>query len=63
MNDLNLCKTCIWFDINSCRNNQKVCFDNSEYLYASDVIRNLCAEPSTIEEQIEDGGDIRNARD
>lgn len=43
MNDLNVCKTCIWFDDLACRNNQRICVDNREYLDAADVIRDLCA--------------------
>lgn len=44
MTDLNVCKTCIWFDNAACRNNQRICVDNREYLDEADVIRNLCAE-------------------
>lgn len=43
MNDLNVCKTCIWFDDLACRNNQRICVDNREYKDAADVIRDLCA--------------------
>lgn len=43
MTDLNVCKTCIWFDDGACRNNQRICVDNREYLDEADVIRNLCA--------------------
>ena len=42
MTDLNICKTCIWFDDAACRNNQRICVDNREYLDEADVIRNLC---------------------
>lgn len=50
MNDTNICKTCIWFDDLACRNNQEICIDNSEYLDAADVIRNICAEEDNEEE-------------
>lgn len=44
MNKIKICKTCIWFDDLACRNNQKICINNSEYLDAADVIHNICAE-------------------
>lgn len=44
MNDISICNNCIWFDDYVCKNNQRVCVDNSEYLDAADVIRNIAAE-------------------
>lgn len=44
MNNISICKMCIWFDNEACRNNQKICVDNSEYLDTADVIHNICAE-------------------
>ena len=44
MKNASICKTCIWFDDGVCRNNQKICIDNSEYVDSAEVIRNICAE-------------------
>ena len=44
MRDISICKKCIWYDDGACRNYQKFCIDNGEYLDAADVIRNICAE-------------------
>ena len=45
MNDLNICKTCIWFDDAACRNNQRICVDNREYFMqfrvSGDIVRSL----------------------
>ena len=46
MNDLNICKTCIWFDDAACWNNQRICVDNREYFMqvrvSGDIVRSLC---------------------
>lgn len=44
MRDISICKKCIWYDDGACRNYQKICIDNGEYLDEADVIRNICAE-------------------
>ena len=37
MNNISICKTCTWFAYGACRNNQKICIDNSEYLNDAEV--------------------------
>ena len=51
MNNTSACKTCIWFDDCACRNNQKICIDNSEYIDEADVIRNICAEEDGVKNE------------
>lgn len=52
MNNIMICKTCIWFDDLACRNNQRICIDNREYIDSAEVIRNISAEENK-EEDIE----------
>lgn len=46
MNDISICKTCIWFDGLACMNNTEICIDNSAYIDETDVIHDICEDES-----------------
>lgn len=41
MNDIEICKKCIYYDDFCCRNNKAICVNNSEYEDAEAIIKAL----------------------
>lgn len=41
MNDIEICKKCIYYDNFCCQNDKTICINNSEYKDAKKVVENL----------------------